>query len=441
MLELMKKKKCNEQKRARYNVLHGALCFYIAFIGFNGIIFAAASDTLSQKDVTKSRIEDLKSQIQMYQQQIDAKSAKEESISNDISIIQADIKKIELQIQENELQIFGLDTDISQKETEIESMQKQVDGKNRMLSRLLQVLYEKGGLEAEQIILGQQNFSEYYAEVENLQDFESQIREVHDQLVLSRDELRGQKEKLIEDRIEKENMRTIQLDQQNALVQEKQMESLLVSQIRNEKQALESNVGRLRVELGNLQALGSPINIDEAISAAKYAAKITGVAPEFLLGVLKVESGLGTNVGGGKYKTDMNPDQWDTFRKICRDLGFDPDKMPVSRRACYNKDASDGCGGWGGAMGPAQFMPATWTAYKPQVEKAVGHSDANPWDLQDSLVAMGLKLGNVAGVKNGERSAWAKAAGMYLAGGNWENYSWYSDRVLYYADGFKKIMK
>jgi len=54
---------------------------------------------------------------------------------------------------------------------------------------------------------------------------------------------------------------------------------------------------------------------------------------------------------------------------------------------------------------------------------------------------MGLKLAAVDGVTADNRKAWAKAAGMYLAGANWENYSWYSDRVLSYADGFKKVLK
>ena len=74
---------------------------------------------------------------------------------------------------------------------------------------------------------------------------------------------------------------------------------------------------KLQEQLNALQSLGEPINIDEAISAARYASSLTKVAPEFLLGVLRIESGLGTNVGGGRYKTDMNPAQWDTFKKIC----------------------------------------------------------------------------------------------------------------------------
>ncbi len=395
----------------------------------------------SQKEILKTRIDDLRKKIEIYQKNIDEKSQKEESLSNDIEILEADIKKIELQIQETNLQIDGLEGEIGQKEIEIEKMEKQVNAKKEMLAKFLQELYEKGEGETAEIVFSGQSFSDYFSKIESLESFENRIKETHDQLEASRDTLKDEKANLIDRKIDKENLRGVQNDQERALEREKQMETLLISQVRNEKQALEQNMGRLQKELSEIQSLGEPINLEEAVKAAKYAADLTNVAPEFLLGVLRVESGLGTNVGGGRYKSDMNPSQWDTFKKICKELGLDPDKTPVSRRACYNKDAKDGCGGWGGAMGPAQFMPSTWMGYKGQIEKATGRSPANPWDIKDSLVAMGLKLGSVEGVKAGDRKAWAKAAGMYLAGSNWEKYSWYSDRVLYYADGFKKIMK
>ncbi|OGI37180.1 MAG: hypothetical protein A2612_03815 [Candidatus Moranbacteria bacterium RIFOXYD1_FULL_44_12] len=395
----------------------------------------------SQKEIIKTRIDDLRKQIEIYQKNIEEKNHKEESLSNDIEILEADIKKIELQIQETNLQIDALEGEITQKEIEIEKMQKQLEAKKEMLAKFLQELYEKGGGETSEIVFSGQSFSDYFSKIESLESFEDQIKETHDQLEASRNVLKGEKENLVDKKIDKENLRGMQNDQERSLEREKQMETLLISQVRNERQALEKNVGRLQAELSELQSLGEPINLEEAVKAAKYAADLTDVAPEFLLGVLRVESGLGTNVGGGKYKSDMNPSQWDTFKKICKELGLDPDKTPVSRRACYNSEASDGCGGWGGAMGPAQFMPSTWMGYKSQIEKTTGRSPANPWDVEDSLVAMGLKLGSVEGVKAGDRKAWAKAAGMYLAGSNWEKYSWYSDRVLYYADGFKKIMK
>ena len=414
----------------------------VAVFGFFFILVSMAKDEgLSQKEILKARIDDLQKQIEMYQKEIDQKSQREESLSNEIEILGADIRKIELQIEETNLQIANLEGEVSQKETEIGEMQKQVDAKEAMLMSFLEELYEKGEGDTTEIIFTHQSFSDYYAKIESLESVESQIRESHSQLEASRDALKKERNDLVERKIEKENRRGIQRDQERSLEREREMENLLVSQIRNEKTALTQNVEKLKEELNSLQSLGAPINMEEAVKSAQYASKLTGVASEFLLGVLRVESGLGTNVGGGRYKTDMNPASWDTFKSICKELGLDPDKTPVSRRACYNREAEDGCGGWGGAMGPAQFMPSTWMGYKSKVEKATGRKPANPWDLEDSLVAMGLKLAAVDGVTSGNRKAWAKAAGMYLAGANWENYSWYSDRVLFYADGYKKIMK
>ena len=424
-----------------YSANIGMIFFSAAFLFLLAGQSATRGAAPSQKEILKTRIDDLRRQIEIYQKNIDEKNKKEESLSNDIEILAADIKKIELQIQETNLQIAGLDDEITEKQIEIDEMEKQVGAKKEMLAKFLQELYEKGRGETAEIVFSGQSFSDYFSKIESLESFEDQIKEAHDQLEASRDALEDEKEILIERKVDKENMRGIQSDQERSLEQEKQMETLLVSQVRNEKAALEQNMGRLQKELSEIQSLGEPINLEEAVKAAKYAADLTQVAPEFLLGVLRVESGLGTNVGGGRYKTDMNPSQWDTFKKICKEVGLDPEKTPVSRRACYNRNSSDGCGGWGGAMGPAQFMPSTWMGYKSQVEKTTGHSPANPWSIKDSLVAMGLKLGSVEGVKAGDRKAWAKAAGMYLAGANWESYSWYSDRVIHYADGFKKIMK
>ena len=269
----------------------------------------------SQKEILKSRIDDLRKQIEIYQNSIDEKSHKEESISNDIEILEADIKKIELQIQETNLQIDGLEGEIAEKEIEIEKMKRQVDAKKEMLAKFLQELYEKGGGETAEIIFSEQSFSDYFSKIESLESFEDQIKEAHDQLEASRDALEDEKENLIERKIDKENLRGIQGDQERTLEREKQMENLLISQIRNEKQALEQNMERLQEELSELQSLGEPINMEEAVKAAKYASGLTGVAPEFLLGVLRVESGLGTNVGGGRYKIGHESGPMGHFQK------------------------------------------------------------------------------------------------------------------------------
>jgi len=413
-------------------------CLVVLFLASD--VSLAAQNDAQQQDL-KMKINILRNQIQEDQKQIDAKGQQEETIQGDITDLEKDIAKIQLEIQETQLVVQSLDLEIADKEAGIAAMQKEVEAKKKVLAQFMQELYENGNATSVELALGNNTFSDYFFQADSLESFEERTREIYDQFVFLREGIQKEREDLLSRKEEQMNLKAMQNDQQNTLDSQEQAKNSLLSQTRNEKQALSSQMGKLQDQLNALQALGEPINIDEAISAAKYASGFTKVAPEFLLGVLRVESGLGTNVGGGRYKTDMDPAQWDTFKKICGELGIDPNSVPVSRRACYNSDAKDGCGGWGGAMGPGQFMPTTWLGYKSKVEKVTGESPANPWDLKDSLVAMGLKLAAVDGVTAGDRAAWAKAAAMYLAGGTWENYSWYSDRVLSYADGFKKIMK
>jgi peptidoglycan hydrolase CwlO-like protein len=426
--------KNNRLKLNNYFILAAAIFFLIS-----NFVSAAPSD--AQQQELKTKINTLRNQIQGYQKEIYNKGQQEETLQGDITDLEKDIAKMELQIQETELVIQSLNLDIADKQEGIESMQKEVDAKKEMLARFMQELYEQGSATSIEMTLGSETFSDYFFQADSLESYEERTREIYDQFVYLREGLEKEKEDLIGRKEEQMNLKAMQNDQQSVLDQQKSTKNSLLSQTKNEKQTLSTRMDKLQEELNALQALGEPINIDQAVSAARYASGLTKVAPEFLLGMLRIESGLGTNVGGGKYKTDMNPVQWDTFRKICGELGIDPGNVPVSRRACYNSNAKDGCGGWGGAMGPAQFMPSTWMGYKSRVEKITGEIPANPWDLKDSLVAMGIKLSAVEGVTSGNRAAWAKAAGMYLAGGNWENYSWYGDRVLSYADGFKKIMK
>ena len=426
--------KNNKPKSKNYFILFAVIFFLI----FN-FSFAAQNDTQQQE--LKTKINTLRNQIQGYQKEIYNKGQREETLQGDITDLEKDIAKMELQIQETELVIQSLNFDIADKQAGIESMQKEVNAKREMLTRFIQELYEQGDVTDIERTLGSETFSDYFFQADSLESYEERTREIYDQFVYLREGLKKEKEDLLSRKEEQMNLKAMQNDQQHVLDQQKSTKNALLSQTKNEKQALSTRMDKLQEELNALQALGEPINIDQAVSAARYASGLTKVAPEFLLGMLRIESGLGTNVGGGKYKTDMNPAQWDMFKKICGELGIDPGSVPVSRRACYNSSAKDGCGGWGGAMGPAQFMPSTWMGYKSKVEKITGEVPANPWDLKDALVAMGIKLAAVDGVTAGNREAWAKAAGMYLAGGNWENYSWYGDRVLAYADGFKKIMK
>ena len=62
--------------------------------------------------------------------------------------------------------------------------------------------------------------------------------------------------------------------------------------------------------------------------------------------------------------------------------------------------------GFGGAMGPAQFIPSTWKLYENKVMAYTGKSYADPWNLTDSFAASAIYLKALGGGStSGEYSA------------------------------------
>jgi membrane-bound lytic murein transglycosylase B len=172
------------------------------------------------------------------------------------------------------------------------------------------------------------------------------------------------------------------------------------------------------------------LRFEDAYKYAKFASIYTGVRPAFLLAILSRESELGKNVGTGSWRTDMKPSQQQYYLQICRELGIDPDKYPVSRKQWY---------GWGGAMGPAQIMPATWLGYKVRVTEITGNNPPSPWNIKDAFVAAALYLANKGAAEKTEDAEW-KAAMMYLAGTNWQKASlrFYGNQVMDRAKQFQE---
>ena len=93
-----------------------------------------------------------------------------------------------------------------------------------------------------------------------------------------------------------------------------------------------------------------------------------------------------------------------------KDLARDPFETPVSCPMSY---------GWGGAMGPAQFMPKTWGkyGYGDRVEKITGKA-SDPWDIKDAFLASALYLSDYGAAKQTYNDEF-NAALSYFAGPSW----------------------
>jgi hypothetical protein len=102
----------------------------------------------------------------------------------------------------------------------------------------------------------------------------------------------------------------------------------------------------------------------------------------------------------------MNPERdAPVFLAIANIVGFDARSKQVS---CPAKRSNGVRYGWGGAMGPSQFIPATWAVYGGIVNSgngwvyseaadAIRHINgtnlpANPFNKQDAFIATALLL-------------------------------------------------
>ncbi|MFZ2970408.1 MAG: lytic murein transglycosylase, partial [Minisyncoccia bacterium] len=280
--------------------------------------------------------------------------------------------------------------------------------------------------------------------------------------------LKAEKEGLIAKEIELEDAQVQQQklievrDQQNNRLEElkKQKDELLTftkGEERKFQQVLEENkniLPSLRAQLYDLQILGDKIKFDDAFSSAKYIGSSIGVRPEYLLGILKVESDLGKNTGSGNWNDDMYRcylklskiystrkehfikranDEKNAYMTIVTGLNIDPDSVKVSREPTY------GCGG---AMGPAQFIPTTWLSYDKKISEITGHYPSNPWDLTDAMTAMALYVSTTPGVVEGNYDAEYKAACKYLTGKTEcsGKLKFYPNDVMYWAGWYEKLI-
>ena len=166
--------------------------------------------------------------------------------------------------------------------------------------------------------------------------------------------------------------------------------------------------------------------------------------------MLDRESSFGENLGRCSYEKAMHPTRdLPLFLALLSDLrsaGKAPPEpilvsCPISRH-----------GAFGGAMGPAQFIPSTWNIYKERIVGVTGNQPSSPWNNADAFVGTALYLkdayesGGCRDYAEANKNVLPKqalqercAAAKYYAGGNWFKYRFfYGDPVVEKANKFQK---
>ena len=373
----------------------------------------------------EAELEELEQQIGEYENTIAEYRRQGSSLQGEINTLQAKIDKINLQIRAINLSLKQLTGEISDTTNKISEVESNMDSSKDALSLLLRKTYEDDRKGLIEVLLERPSLSDFFGSVNDLLLLQDGLRVSVEELAGLRSELIDQKELLAMERADVEALKVFQERQRQGVAVSREEKDTLLSITKGK----ESEYQKLLVETQKTAAEirsrifeligGGQMTFQEAYEFAKYAEQATGVRAALILAVLDRESALGSNVGRCKY--DENPYYPDRasnpttmhptrdiphFLAITKMLGFDPDTTLVSCPI-----PSDGA--YGGAMGPAQFIPSTWVLYTDAVSRITGSKPASPWRNSDAFVATGLLLKD-----NGAAGNELLAAARYYCGWN-----------------------
>ncbi len=391
-----------------------------------------------------------------YERDLTITEAEKESLQYQIRTLENRIGNLEAEIERNRVIARNLGFQISDTQGDIEKTIRKIEESREYLSGMLRTINKENRKSTLEIILTEDDLSGFFNNITFIKRLSRESKDILDDVKALRASLESKKDRLTYEREEAERVARLTAMQVEESQAAKRTQEELYGMTEEEYQrqlAEKREVERTAEEIRQriFELVGLPPDVDaptfeEAYEIAKWVEATTGIRPAFLLSILQQESAIGRNVGqcylsdtssgrsthihnGQTFSNGMHPSRdIPPFLTITRELGRDPLRTPVS---CPMNV------GWGGAMGPAQFIPSTWQSVRPAVSNILGR-EPDPWSIRDSFLASGVLLTS-SGAKSRTRDGEWRAAMIYFSGStNNPAFYWYANQVIERADQFER---
>jgi len=424
---------------------------------------SAQAQALTDEDKARLRNEydQLQLEIVQWQGVLDETRNKKNTLQGDVTLLNAQIKQATAQLKKKSLDISKLAGEINDKVKNITALDRRIAQGIESLSKILRHQNESDRYPLAALALSADGFTEFFSDAnsfgtisrqlqvqfEELRSVKSKTQKERDALDTKKSaeldakyEVESKKQQITKNETEKKNLLAITKEQ------EKSYQGVLA-----ERQKRAEQIRSALFDLRDAQG----ISFAKALEYAGVASQKTGVRASFILGILSQESDLGKNIGSclvtnldtgdgvgkntGKVfeKVMKAPRDTEPFKQITAALGLDPSSTPVScpLGAVYASNR-----GYGGAMGPSQFIPSTWVIFEKRISAAIGGLSPNPWQPQDAIMATALYLSDL-GASGGSYTSERNAACKYYSGRSCDtrrptNYT-YGDSVINKAKTFQ----
>ncbi|MCD6233253.1 lytic murein transglycosylase [bacterium] len=414
-------------------------------------------ENLSNSDyesLLRKCLEYWQAESEAIEKDINQSQAKKNTLRNKIYTLERKIKSLNYQIYQSNIMIRDLSSQINNTQSSISKTSHKIEDIKKNLSNILQLRYEEDRRGIVEIVLADGGLSAFFDNLMALETLNTETQRLLENIKNLKKDLERQKDSMDKEKEDLEKMlriQTIQKEQSDKTKKEQEyflrMTEAEYQKYLQEKQETERKVAKIRERIFALIGVTKAPTFGEALKLAEYVESITGIRPAFLLAVLTQESNIGKNVGqcylknkntgagivartGAPINRVMKPmglsgrkGDVNDFFAICKELSRDPYHTLVSCPMSY---------GWGGAMGPGQFIPSTWMLYRKRVEKVTG-KPADPWNIKDSFLATAFYLADYGATKHTYSSEW-KAAMIYFSGTSrktvYNGYGFYGNNVM-----------
>jgi peptidoglycan hydrolase CwlO-like protein len=368
-------------------------------------------------------------------------SAQKNTLQTAISKLKTKIQSLEANINQGKVMVKDLNMQITDTQVSINKTSEQIQDSKNQIATILRSVYEENK-KTSFVILLEGDLSDFFGNLAYLDNLNSRISELLNSTKNLKSYLEGQEKKMGEnvDQLQKTiALQTLQkAENEKNKSQQNQYLQLTETQYQQqlkEKQLVEQNSAKIKAQLFQMVGVSKVPTFGEALEVAKSAAALVNIRPAFLLAIISQESAIGRNVGqcvltdnlgNGKkistgvalaYPRAMHPTRdIPSFFEITAAVGKDPYNTPVS---CWIYDVRKGLPyGYGGAMGPAQFIPSTWKGIAVRLKSLLG-VDGNPWAIKDSFTASGIYLADLGATAQTTIAEGKAAARYYGAAGSY----------------------
>lgn len=403
----------------------------IVFLPLPGL--AQVTDA-SQRAALQAQLDQIEKDIANNQGTLSTLKAERATLESTIAILDNKIKTAQLQIKQTDLTLKQIGRDISDKQSAIKNVDGKVAAGQDALAQILRQTNEIDNTSLATILLSSGSLSDVFSEVDTFQTLQKSLSDSFTQMAALRSDLSARKAALEDKQVEAQQARTAQVLAKQAVQSDEQQKKNILSatkgQEANYQQLIagkQQQAAAIRAALFGLRDSGA-IPFGTAYQYAKEASTGTGVSAALILAILTQESNLGTNTGScyvtslstgagkgkntGTFFANVMKAPRDTvpFQTVTDAVGRDWGATAVS--------CPQGGVGYGGAMGPAQFIPSTWMLYKDRLAKLTGESFPDPWNARTAIFATALLMAD-NGADAGTRTSERTAALRYFAGAYW----------------------